>query len=129
MYLKDGDDGMMLWRALQSLVDVSAEGLVADCINGAFSSLPILALSKRSRIPVRAACGSWLILVLRISHLIRAVEMFDDRLDLIGVRGGDGVGSSFLEISLLGTDRISATDEGELVAKRRTGRISSRQDS
>ena len=56
--MEDGDDGVVLRSALQGFVGVSAEGLVADRIDGAFSSLPILALSKQSRILVRAACDS-----------------------------------------------------------------------
>ena len=46
--------------------------------------------------------------------------MVADCLDLVGARGEDGMGSlsrSFLEISLLGTDGISATDWEELVAE------------
>ena len=69
-----------------------------------------------------------------------AVEILDNCLGFAGARGENSVGSlsrSPLEISLLGTDRISAADREELVAKsdvvasteRRTGRISSRHDS
>ena len=52
---------------------------------------------------------------------MRAVEVLDNCLDFAGARGEDSVGSlsrSLFEISLLGTDCISAADREELVAER-----------
>ena len=43
MHLEDSDDGVVLRSALQDFVDVSAEGLVADRIDGAWELLAVIA--------------------------------------------------------------------------------------
>ena len=51
---------------------------------------------------------------------MRAIEVLDNCLDFVGARGEDSMGSlsrTLFEISLLGTDRISAGDREELIAE------------
>ena len=131
MHLENRDDGVMLRSALQCFVDVSAEGLVADRIDGACELLAVVAQTDEAltnllffanssavEMVADSCAGSLRFLIVescpeRLPHLMWAVEVLSDRLDFAGARAEDGMGplsGSLFKTSLLGTDCISATD-------------------